>query len=373
MCNILVLEEGQMIDKDKFWNMCYNNWHSWGLVTKIGDRFDIQRKVPESGEIDPQEVWDACQKDIQYQRFLHVRHTTAGVTDLDNCHPFDVYYDPKSGRQVLFMHNGTLHSFKSMKPSATGSSFIVDDSGPSDTKNFVDQVLIPYVAQADFGNGRGDITSSALKILLSKFWATQNRGILISSKDPFLLLGRGEWKEIKADDETSTVWSANDLYFDRVTRGPEFERRQEAEKVRLRLEEEAKQSSKEETEKTRITLTKVSDLDRRKGVDHPYFGLTESLSEILSDWDFYDEDRQGRAALAYATDKELEELHAQKDTCIWVMNYMFSDYATVVDELEQTEAAKKRGELVIAAQKKQIQELQEKLDALSDKKPAKVG
>lgn len=373
MCNILVLEEGQMIDKDKFWNMCYNNWHSWGLVTKIGGRLDIQRKVPESGEIDPQEVWDACQKDIQYQRFLHVRHTTAGVTDLENCHPFDVYYDPKSGRQVLFMHNGTLHSFKSMKPTATGSAWVVDDSGPSDTKNFTDQVLIPYVAQADFGNGRGDITSSSLKLLLSKFWTNQNRGLLISSKDPFLLLGRSEWKEIKSTDEISTVWSANDQYFDKVIRGPEFERRQAAEKERLRLEEEAKQQTKEASTTTRTPLTKLSDITRRHGSDHPHFGLTEKLDEILNDWDFYDDDRKGRASLAYATDKELEELHANKDVCVWLMNYMFSDYATLLEEHEETLEAKKRGELVIAAQKKQIQELQARLDLLETTPEVKVG
>lgn len=372
MCNILILEPGQSIEKRKFYNMCYNNWHSWGMVTKVGDRLDVQRHVPESGEIDPEEVWKAVEKDKDYLRFLHVRHTTAGQTDLDNCHPFDVYYNQKTGRHVLFMHNGTLHEFKSKKPGTYHNSWIDDDSGPSDTKNFVDKILIPYVAQADFGDGIGSLTPSALKVLLGRFWSTGNRGLLISSQDPFLLLGKSEWKEIESEDGKGTVWSANDLYFENVTRGPEKERRDAAEKERLRLEEEkAYEKRKEGTQASTTngpTLTKLSDVNLR--AKHPFFGLSEGLSGLLNDWDFYGDDRQGRAALAFCTDKELLDLYKEKDTCIWVMDYMFSDYAQILDDLEKSEDKKQKAELVIAAQKKKIKELEEALAASPIKEAA---
>lgn len=356
--------------------MCYNNWHSWGMVTEIDGKLDVQRHVPESGEIDPEEVWKAVEKDIEFRRYLHVRHTTAGKTDLSNCHPFDVYYDPKSGRQVLFMHNGTLHMYKSRKPGTYANSWVDDDDGPSDTQNFVNDVLIPFVAQADYGNGRGDITSSSLKILLSKFWATANRGLLISNKDPFLLLGKSEWKEIEAEDGKGTVWSANDTYFDKVTRGPEFDRREAAEKERLRLEnlekEKAISVGKERAQASSsngivvsgpIVRSNLVDVTRRSR--HPFFDLSESVKELLNDWDFYGDDREGRAALGYMTDEELAVLYGEKDTCIWVMDYMFTDYAAMKDELDQALDKKQKGELVIAAQKKRILELEE---ALGDKK-----
>ena len=358
MCNILVLEPGQMIPKQKFINMCYNNWHAWGLVTKIDGTLDIQRHVPENGEIDPEEVWKAVEKDIDHQRFLHVRHMTAGTNDIENCHPFDVYYDPKSGRQVVFMHNGTLYDYKSKKPGATGYAMVDDDSGPSDTKNFVDRILTPYVAQADFGNGIADLTAFPLKLLLAKFWASSNRGILISSDQDFLLLGRHEWKEIKAVDDSS-VWSANDLYFDNVTRGPEHDRREKAEQERLRLENEKRAqevlSKGKETSSSHPEIVKLSDV-RTRG-RHPFFDLSEGVSNILNDWDFYGDDREGRSALAYLTDAELEDLYKEKDTMIWVFNFLAQDYAVMHDEMTILQDKKEKAELVIAAMKKKIKEL----------------
>lgn len=375
MCNILILEPGQMINKEKFFNMCYNNWHSWGLVTEIDGKFDIQRHVPESGEIDPEEVWKAVEKDIEFRRYLHVRHTTAGKTDLSNCHPFDVYYDPKSGRQVLFMHNGTLHMYKSRKPGSYSNTWVDDDDGPSDTQNFVNDVLIPFVAQADYGKGRGDITSDSLKILLSKFWASSNRGLLISTKDPFLLLGKSEWKEIEAEDGKGTVWSANDSYFDKVIRGPEFDRREAAEKERLRLEEIERQKALSKGKEGAQTsssngFVKTNLVDITQRSHHPFFGLSQPIKELLNDWDFYGDDRDGRVALGYMTDEELSDLYKDRDTCIWVMDYMFTDYAVMKDELDQILDKKQKAELVIAAQKKRIQELEGLLNA--QKRPVEL-
>lgn len=372
MCNILILEPGQMIEKEKFFNMCYNNWHSWGMVTVVGDKLDVQRHVPEDedGEIDPQEVWDAVEKDIEYTRYLHVRHTTAGLTDLSNCHPMDVYYDPKSGRQVLFMHNGTHPRFKSRKFDAKTQKWEDDDSGPSDTKNFVDQILIPYVAQADFGYGKGDISSAPIRKLMGEFWYSNNRGLVISSDQGYVLLGKTEWKKIK-DVDGGEVLSANDLYFDKVVRGPEKERRDREEQVRLRLDRERQEEARKEREKeakasgtseypARVKLSEVQQRAR-----HPFFDLSEDVSNILEDYDFYG-DLHAQASLAFLTQEELEKLYEDRDTFIWMFDFLAQQFALLVDEHEETLQKKERGELLIAEMKK---ELSESRSQKSTKKP----
>ena len=152
MCNILLLKPGQMPYKEEFINMCYNNWHSYGLVVKVDGKLDIKRHVPES-EIDPLELWNLIEKDRQYERLVHVRHTTAGATNLDNCQPFDVFYQEHKGKNptnIVFAHNGTLYDYKSKKWDDKGIQ-MDDPDGPSDTKNFVDQVLIPFITASDFG------------------------------------------------------------------------------------------------------------------------------------------------------------------------------------------------------------------------------
>src|ERR1700751_2562549 len=122
MCNIIILKKDQMPIKNEFVTMCQNNWHSYGLVTKFGDKIDINKKVPENGEVDPEELYKLLERDIEYERILHVRHNTAGATNLENCHPFNVYYDEANKRNIVFMHNGTMYEFKSKKKSETGYS-----------------------------------------------------------------------------------------------------------------------------------------------------------------------------------------------------------------------------------------------------------
>lgn len=79
MCSIIYLKPNAMIPYEMLENAVYNNWHSYGLVTKVDGKLDIKKKVPESGEVDPKEVFKLLQDDIEYERFLHLRHNTAGI------------------------------------------------------------------------------------------------------------------------------------------------------------------------------------------------------------------------------------------------------------------------------------------------------
>ena len=88
-----------------------------------------------------------------------------------------------------------------------------DDDGPSDTRNYVEKVLIPYLTSTDHGNGHGDINHPFTKFAMNKFFPGGNRGILICNDQPFVLLG--DWKEIK-NSNGDTIKTSNTDYFDEV-------------------------------------------------------------------------------------------------------------------------------------------------------------
>lgn len=325
MCNIFILEPGQMPGYHEFENCVYNNWHSYGLVTKVGDRLDIKKVVPESGEVDPKEVYELLSKDIEHQRFLHLRHTTAGKTDLENAHPFDVYYDPSSGRQILFMHNGTFDTYKSKKYNGTVS--VDDDSGPSDTKNFVDQVLIPFIPAMNFGTGKGDIHHELFKRFMIRFWPDWNsKGVLIASDQPFATIG--PWKELDniGAGGPDKIKVSNDLYFDHVQRGPEFTRR------RLR-EEEDKKNAKKNAPKIDKKIVQLSEFDLSRR--HSFYDLPTSPCHLVNDFDFYD--RQGAVAVGYLSPSEIAELYEYKEEMISVADWVFTDYALLYEEFQALE------------------------------------
>lgn len=353
MCNIIVLAPGQMPVWSDFENMCFNNWHAFGLVTIVDGKLDIVKENFVDKEIDPKTIYNLLVKDKAYKRILHVRHITAGANSLDNTHPFEVYYSDK--RHVVFMHNGTLHTFKSKKKSEHGSYEVDDDTGPSDTKNFVDRIIQPALTSMDFGYGKGDIQAPFLHTILREFWSLDNRGILISNdQDSFLL---GDWKKRK-DTDGGEYLSANDLYFDTVKRGPEFTRRE----ARRIAEEEAKKSN----DKTTKTSGKaVVPLDKYPGIGSnkpEKFRPSDKFSELLQDWDVWD--RDGMASLAAMTDSEIEEFLSYKQDSVWFMNVILEDYNKMFEELEDakvelTEAAGRISDLeaICDSQKQQLRKV----------------
>jgi hypothetical protein len=337
MCVILYLTPGQMPDQEKLYNAVWNNWHSYGLVTMVDGKLDVKKKVPKK-EVDPVEVWNLLKEDRGYPRFLHLRHNTAGATTPENCHPFDVFFDQKSGRHRLFMHNGTLYDYKSKKTNSNGG-VVDDDSGPSDTKNFVDRVLIPYLSGTNFGDGHGDVKSKLVQNLVMKFWSTNNRGVIIANDQPSFFLG--DWKKIKiGEGKDDEIVCSNDDYFDTLKRGPEFDRR------RLQAEEAAKAKPKGTTVPSVRSVEKLSDY--RNGT-HGFYSLSTSLANIVNDFELYD--RVHAVSLGYATRQELEELYDQKNDCLYVMDWVFTDYANLFKEYEVLQEKHEAATKIIATLK----------------------
>lgn len=383
MCNILFLKAGQMpLERSEFDNMCRNNWHSYGLVTIVDGRMDVKRVVPESGEIDPNEVWDLLVKDRKFDRYLHVRHTTAGTTSVENCHPFDVFYQERSGsvpRQVVFMHNGTLYEYKSKKLDDR-NILVDDDTGPSDTQNYVNRVLIPYISAIDFGDGKGDIASPHLEVLLKKFWpATSNRGLLISNDQKPLILG--DWKKMKASDG-SDILSSNDDYFRTLVRGPYKERLDEED--RKKKESSFRNSSGTSTggnsskfnNETRTFdfnngITPYTVFDFTKDRKHGLYELTTSFANVIDDWNVWD--RGTAVNLGFATQTELKALYAsgEKNTVL-LMDWIFSDYKQLYDEFNEIDEKHKKATDRIATIQAELNDLRKlaKEAGLYDKKAA---
>ena len=350
MCNIIILEPGQMPVRDEFDTMCYNNWHAFGLVTYVDGKLDILKKAfTETDEINPSVIWSLLQKDIQYRRILHVRHMTAGDNTILNTHPYDVYHDDK--RTVVFMHNGTLYNYKSKKKSE-GGAMIDDDSGPSDSKNFVDQVLTPYLAALDFGNGKGDISHPLALNLLGQFWTsgTTNRGILISSDQEYTTLG--VWKKRK-DSAGGEYLTANDDYFTNVIRGPEAARREESRKKALaKLNDKTTKST---TFPAGSNIIPITDIKHFPNLGKPQFGfftVKESFKNILQDWSIYD--RENAVTVGAMTKEELLELMDNKDDAIFLCDLIFTDYAQMYGELLETEARHVRASKMIATLQAQL-------------------
>ncbi len=317
MCNIILFKPGQKMSMDKLANCVYNNWHSFGLVTlHPNDKMEILRVVPENGELNPEDVYKALMKDADRPRILHLRHNTAGATNLENTHPFDVLYQTgKDGHHLVFMHNGTLYEHKSKKTDEKGV-VTDDDDGPSDTKNFVDNVLIPY-----FANCREiDINSPVFWNYMKGLWPTTgNRGVIISNKQNPRFFG--DWK--KFDDEGEEFTVANVDYFDKVTRGPEFVRR------------EMKKKS-EGGKNLPAMLPKVADFrDYVPKEVKNFFSLADDPTDILEDWDIYH--RDGMRDLGLLTVEELQQIATRPSIAHKLMEWTFGEFSKIVDEIEELE------------------------------------
>lgn len=332
MCNILYLRPGQMPIYEEFITMCHNNWHSYGMVTLVDGRLDIKKNVPESGEIDGDALYKLVAADKDFPRLVHVRHATAGLIDEANCHPFEAYYNQKTGKHVVFAHNGTLYQYKSKK--MEGNTWVDDDSGKSDTVNFLEEIIIPTVSLH-----KGDISQVFLRKIIRNFWpATGNRGVLMSNDDIFMF---GDWKKTKAIDGTD-IASANEEYFDRVIRGPEYERREE----KLKLEEASRKKSQSASSSEAPGVTKLSDI--AMGSDPGFYELSQSPCELLNDWEFYDREAAA-GTLGFFTKDELEEIAKHPKECVDVMNWVFTDYTQMYDDLLEIEEKHEKATKMIAS------------------------
>lgn len=358
MCAILYLKKTQMPLREQIDNAVYNNWHSYGLIVRIGEDLEVIKECPESGEVNPDDVWNLLEKYREYDRYLHLRHNTAGATSIENTHPFLVYDD--GDRKVWWMHNGTLYPFVSKKQETSnmGTVKLVDDpDGKSDTVNFAEQVITPLLEQLDGPNGKGDIKNPLLRKMIQANWTGSNRGLLVSNKEGSLFID--QWKMI--DSGQDKFLASNDEYFTTVKRGPEFARREESRK-RIEAERKALEEAKKGAQTGSTSREIVSIKDFTFDQKHGFYRLSESLCKVCLDWDIYE--REGAIALGYATKDELKELYESETDCMFIMDWVFSDYATMYDEMLFLEDKHERASKMIATLKTEAQTAQNRIEEL---------
>lgn len=310
MCGILILPPGHMINWDKFQNFVWNNPDGYGIVLKDEKNKKIQviRKCENNQENNPQEIWDILIKNKDIKRYLHVRNRTEGIINLDNTHPFTSYHSDK--RTVLFMHNGTLQEYAPKKTYMNGV-MTQEASEDSDTKRFNEQILLPFLLEI-----KGNIESPIFRTLLNKIWPSGiNRGLLISSDQEDVVINPAQWERIDSSVEGEKVFASNNNYFDRLIRGPEFDRR---EKKRREEDEKKKprfQNNLLENHSSSWPITPLRLVDLKK---HSW--LKDGVSNLISDPNLWDWD--GLAKLAALTDDEIQEFirKSPEDACYLLLH-----------------------------------------------------
>lgn len=340
MCNIAWLKAGMRFKKDKFWNMVYNNPHGFGIILKDNGRLQVIREY--HAENDPQKIWDLLEDNIDIERILHCRWQTDGDFTLDNVHPFPVISTSK--REVWFAHNGVLHEYRG--PTTELAKAEDPLSGASDSRRFVEFFLGPLMAKFKGENGVGDIHDPLFKSIVQKHWtSTGNRGILVSNnQDPLFL---GGWEETTGENDVK-IKVANTTYFDRVSRGPEYERREAAE--RQRKEEERAAQSNFST----VDLTKAGTINPkmvRQLASSEFMrvcGIPQSVPRIAEDPDFHTDD--GYKALANLTSSELatwvEKCGAD---IVHPLSFILYRLRTAIEESEKLEDRLKKSSKIVEA------------------------
>ena len=211
MCVILELKPNQMIPFDKFENAVFNNPDGYGIVMLEGGRMSIKRECPEGGN-DPETIYKQLDEHKDVMRYLHLRYNTKGSTDISNVHPFDVISSEHYG-DVVFMHNGTLHSYA--PPTTAGTNDL-----RSDSRVFTENFLTPL-----FSRIKSEMGDPFFHSIIEKHWSTASKGLILSSKhDPIWL---GSWVDVENLKEERVVKASNNDYFDKLKRGPEFEQREQ--------------------------------------------------------------------------------------------------------------------------------------------------
>jgi len=306
MCVIVELKPRQSLTKVQFENMVYNNEDGFSLVVRDKKKFIIIQKTKK--ELDVDEHIKLVDKYIDKTRYIHVRNNTAGDNGKENLHPFNVGTE---GKPILFFHNGTLHNYKPVTS---------DNDDRSDSRVFAEDFLKPYL------DASGGYYSDSIHLtVLSKFWTgDHNRGLIISHNQPDLILNKKNWVEIKGVNGDK-INASNDSYFDKLTRGEEYERRK-----------------KILQEKSRAThgygANNVVLFDSPSTT--PNFKIEDVVEDLVNLWDdleIYEGNNTG--LLAAVTLKEWDDIvHKHKDDAAVIMSFMASEIGRLAVENDYLES-----------------------------------
>lgn len=332
MCVIISLKPGYTLPYDQLKNAAHNNPHGYGLILKDVKNQKLQvikakEKDFKNGN-DPKEIYDLLKDNEDLERFLHLRWKTEGDITEENCQPFCAYSSNK--REVFFMHNGTLYDYR---PKVGTTRWIngtkVEDTGEtsSDSKKFNDEFLSPFLLRFKGENGLADVTDPVAKAIIHKYWGTgdHNRGLIITNDLDPVFINLNKWVTIK--DGNQVFMASNDSYFDKLTRGPEFERlKKEEEESRRRFQEERAKSTKQNSDSTHITKLKSILLGDK-------IQLPINIKELLHDIDIYDPN--GISQLKNITALEWDVFIGNNEDGVALLVHLTDEFSTLYDKYQK--------------------------------------
>lgn len=343
MCNIIALKAGVSIPYEKLETCTYNNPHGFGLILRDPStkKLQIIRRCPK--ENDPKEIFDLLEDNKDIERYLHLRWRTDGPINLENTHPFPAY--SSNNREIYFMHNGVLSDFKPRSVYENGVQKTLEGD-TSDSKKFNDEFLAPYLLTHVGANGKADYHDPMFIKIINKFWSSGSKGLLISNDLEPLFINEKEWKEL--DFGGGKFWSSNDTYWNRLTRGPEYDRR-EAEAKQKREKEAAARAANRFQEENKNpmggSITNLRDITLK-----PKEVLSEDLANIFEDYNIWTD--EGTAALSNLTQIEIEDLiKKDAETAAALLIHITSAFDELYKRKERMvsyiKKFKKTGQLVI--------------------------
>lgn len=348
MCNIFWLQPGVMPKQEEFYNCVWNNWHGFGLILKENNKLQVYKEVPE--ENDPKQLWELLWDNRDVERYLHVRHATSGGVDKENAHPFPIISSKKG--DVWFMHNGTLNEFN---PKVMAAIKAGDPREKwSDSRFFAEEILTPFMGELKSG---ADIHSGIFKRTIARFWPQHdNRGILISSTQNPLILG--SWCTRHSEDGKEYA-SANNTYFDAVTRGPEYDRRKKIAEEERRKKAEAVNSN--------ITPFEGGSSSKNRKLKNDHFtkvyGVTQEFRSIVDDPELYE--NENLMFLCNITAVEMELLMQKLgDDVVYFILYLTNALRDHVQENETLTRKNDSATKMIATMKTELQGLRRKVAQL---------
>ena len=156
---------------ERFSNALTNNPHAVGVVYRDAEGIAIERFVkPENYK---EEIWNIIKDKEEYA--IHFRYATHGILNLTNTHPFVV------SKGLCMMHNGVMSNFGDL------------NKDWSDTKNFVEYFLKPYVDE----EGIDVIKDESFKQDLEKIIGSGNKLLFIDNDFNFTIVNEkaGVWRE----------------------------------------------------------------------------------------------------------------------------------------------------------------------------------
>ncbi len=388
MCVILQLPKDITPSFEKVKNAVLNNPDGYGILMVDRGKLEVRKEVPVKGN-DPDEIYQYIVDTIGVDRYLHVRKNTVGKTIVENAHPFNVF-KLDSGREVWFMHNGTLSKWR---PSSTMSE-------DSDTKNYAENFLHPLLYRFVGDNhGLGDYTDPFFKTLIADHFDYSNRGLLIANDLPILELG--QWKEIK--ENGITYRASNDDYFNSVMthrmseaqrsswNAPRFQDSKpdgihpltgNPERVTNANapQQKATPASKEEREASQVLVPlKDIDLEKRNGRRLRSEEVNSLMAVGISEIEELDNEQL--SYFVYLTKKEINSWVASNiEAASLFLELMFTKYAEMCEEYEALDTQRmtivnkhERATTVIAEQVQKINNLEAEIAELKKALNAKTG